>query len=112
MDAPPIPERGDVYRVTLRGDGHELRGQHYVVVVSDAPYNQFSTLVVVPFSSHAPAASFHPVAWIHGTRTRALVEQVRVIDKSRLRERIDSLAGTTTLAEIDEQLKLMLALDY
>lgn len=112
MDAPPLPERGDLYRVTLRGDGHELRGSHYVVIVSDAPYNQFSTVVVVPFRGHAPVASIHTETWIHGTRTRALIEQVRVIDKARLRDWIYSLAGTPIMAAIDEQLKLLLALDY
>ncbi len=111
MDPGTSVERGDVYRVALRGAGHELSGPHYAVVVSDEPYNWLSTVVVVPFSTGARAFSVRPEAVIRGTRARALVDQVRVVDRRLLRDRIASLAGTATLAEIDEQLRLLLALD-
>ena len=107
---PAVVRRGDVYRVTLRGEGQELRGPHYVVVVSDDPFNYLSTVVVVPFSSHAQASFLHPEAVIHGSRTRALVEQLRVLSRQRLGEYITSLAGTSTLDEIDDLLRQLLAL--
>ncbi len=104
------PERGDVFRVNLEGDGHVLAGGHYAVVVSDQAFNRLSTVVVVPFSSGASSAEFRPEAAIRGTRTRALVEQVRVVDRRRLRDYVDSLAGTTVMDEIDERLRDLLGL--
>lgn len=110
MDDLSPPQRGDIYRVSLRGEGQELRGPHYVVVVSDDPFNYLSTVVVVPFSSQAQPSFLHPEAVVRGTRTRALVEQVRVLSRQRLREHVGSLAGTTAMDEIDEQLRQLLAL--
>lgn len=103
-------QRGDLYRVALHGDGHRIGGPHYAVVVSDEPYNWLSTVVVVPFSSSVRPADFRPETVLRGIRTRALVEQVQVVDKRRLRERMGSLGGTTIMALIDQELKHLLAL--
>ncbi len=105
-------ERGDLFRVAFRGEGHRIDGPHYAVVVSDEPYNWLSTVVVVPFSSGARADDIHPETTISGTRTCAMVEQVQSIDKSRLKEKIGSLAGDAVMDLIDEQLRYLLALDY
>jgi hypothetical protein len=40
------------------------------------------------------------------------VEQVTALDKRYLRERIDTLAGSSAMDAIDEQLRYLLALDY
>jgi mRNA interferase MazF len=104
----PVPERGDLYRASLRGYGHELTGPHYVVVVSDEPYNWISTVVVVPFSSSATSLDWRPEATLRGARTRALVDQVQVIDKRLLREHLGSLAGTAVLDQIDQELQHLL----
>jgi mRNA interferase MazF len=105
------PERGDVFRVNLQGDGHVLAGSHFAVVVSDQTFNRLSTVVVVPFSSGASLARFRPEVVIRGTRTRALVEQIHVVDRRRLLEYIDSLAGTAVMDEIDERLRDLLGLE-
>lgn len=105
-------ERGDLFRVAFKGEGHRIDGLHYAVVVSDEPYNWLSTVVVVPFSSGARSDDIHPVVTINGTRTRAMVEQVQAVDKTRLRDRLGSLAGETVMELIDEQLRYLLALDY
>jgi len=105
-------ERGDLFRVAFKGEGHRLDGPHYAVVVSDEPYNWLSTVVVVPFSSGARPDDIHPETTIGGTRTRAMVEQVQAIDKARLREKLGSLAGEAVMDLIDEQLRYLLALDY
>lgn len=105
-------ERGDLFRVAFKGEGHRIDGPHYAVVVSDEPYNWLSTVVVVPFSTGARSDDIHPEATIGGTRTRAMVEQVQAIDRARLREKQGSLAGETVMELIDEQLRYLLALDF
>lgn len=105
-------ERGDLFRVSFKGEGHRIDGPHYAVVVSDEPYNWLSTVVVVPFSSGARPDEIHPEVTINGTRTRAMVEQVQAIDKVKLKDRLGSLAGETVMALIDEQLRYLLALDF
>jgi mRNA interferase MazF len=107
----PVPEQGEVYRVILEGIGHEERGPHYAVVVSDEAYNVGSTVVVVPFSSRAREAVFHPATVIRGTRTRAMVEQLRAVDRSRLREQVGFIASDTVMSLILEQLTYLFALD-
>jgi len=39
------------------------------------------------------------------------MEQVTVLDKRYLRERVDNLSGTAAMDAIDEQLRYLLALD-
>lgn len=104
-------ERGDLLRVSFKGEGHRIDGPHYAVVVSDEPYNWLSTVVVVPFSSSARPDDIHPETTIAGTRTRAMVEQVQAVDKAKLREKLGSLAGETIMDLIDQQLRYLLALD-
>jgi mRNA interferase MazF len=90
---------------------NELRGPHYAVVVAEYPFTLLSTVIVVPFSSHARPASYQPETKINGTRTRALVEQVAAVSRRRLREPLGSLAGTSVLDEIDEHLRQALGLE-
>jgi len=80
------PRPGDIYRVGPEGTDHVLRGPHYAVVVSDEPFNYLSTVVVVSLSTGARPASFRPELIMHGKVTRALPDQVRTIDKQRLKE--------------------------
>ncbi|MBI2864976.1 MAG: type II toxin-antitoxin system PemK/MazF family toxin [Chloroflexi bacterium] len=110
MGMADVPQRGDLYRVSLRGDANELRGPHFVVIVSDEIYNHLSTVVVVPFSSHTRPAELHPETSILGRRTRAMVEQVRVLTKQRLGQYVGTLSGTGVMGEIDQQLRQLLAL--
>src|SRR5580692_10396817 len=104
-DAPTTPVRGDIYRISFQGANNELRGPHYAVVVADYPFTLLSTIIVVPFSSHARPATYHPETTINGTRTRALVEQIAAVSRSRLREPLGSLAGTSVMDEIDDYLR-------
>ncbi len=110
-DAAGNPERGDVFRVSFQGSNNELRGPHYAVVVADYPFTLLSTIIIVPFSSHARPASYHPETTINGTRTRALVEQVAAISRDRLREPLGSLAGTAVMDEIDDYLRQALGFE-
>jgi len=83
-----VPVPGQVYRVPLRGTGHEVTGPHYAVVVSDEAFNELCTVVVVPFSIGARRYSWRVPVRIHGQLTLALTEQVRAVDKSSLKELI------------------------
>ena len=107
---PGLPRPGDVYLVSLEGAGHELRGPHYALVVSDEPFNHLSTVVIVPLSSGAKPASFRPEIEFHGRRTRALVDQVRALDKKRLKEYQANLSGTSFFLAVKAALKELLAL--
>lgn len=89
---------GDVYRMAFHGKGYELPGPHYGVVVSDGAFNDLSTVVVVPFSSGARRYSWRVPVVIRGTKTFALIDQIRVIDKLLLREKIGLLPDHALVA--------------
>ncbi len=82
---------GDVYRIAFQGKGHELTGPHYGVIVSDGAFNELPTVVVIPFSSGARRYSWRVPVVIQGTETVAVIDQIRVIDKRWLREKIGVL---------------------
>lgn len=113
MDHTPILlERGGIYRVAFSGTRHTLKGSHYAVVVSDSMFNEhLSTVIVVPFSTGARPASFRPEATINGMRTRALTDQLTVVNKTHIHERISNIAGSTTMDAIDDQLRAVLVLE-
>jgi mRNA interferase MazF len=103
--------RGDVYRLRPARDsrGREQAGERYAIVVQADEFAALSTVVVVPTSSSALAASFRPVVEVRGVRTRALVEQMRAVDTRRLGRR----AGRLTPAELQDvgsALRLVLGL--
>ena len=82
-----------VYRMAFHGKGDELTGPHYGVVVSEGAFNDLSTVVVVPFSSGARRYSWRVPVMMRGTETVAMIDQVRVVDKTLLREKIGMLPG-------------------
>jgi len=106
------PSRGDVYWVDLDPVvGSEIRKTRPAVVVSNDSCNRYGTRVVVlPVTSNVD--SLYPgeaMVEIKGKRGRALGDQIRSIDKSRLRAR----AGRLTVEEmsrIDEALAITLDL--
>lgn len=106
------PRRGDVYWVGLDPViGTEIRKKRPAVIVSNDSCNRHGTRVVVlPITSNV--SSLFPgeaLITIKGRQGRALGDQIRSIDKSRLQARV----GTVTPAEmarIDEALAITLAL--
>jgi mRNA interferase MazF len=105
-----IPRSGDIYRVSLEGTSHVLQGPHYAVVVSDEPFNYLSTVVIVPLSTGARPASFRPELTLHGKVTRALPDQIRAIDKHRLKEYQENIADTSFYLALKATLEELLAL--
>lgn len=103
--------RGDIYRVLFgQTKGHELKDPHYAVVVQSEIY-ELSTVLVVPLSSSVKPAEWHVPVDVKGTRTYALVEQLRAVDvQSRLREWICNISGTDVMAQIDKELAIILGI--
>jgi mRNA interferase MazF len=106
------PHRGDIYWVALDPTvGTEIRKTRPAVIVSNDSCNQYgSCVVVLPITSHVE--SLYPgEARVRVRREpgRALGDQIRSIDKARLRGR----AGTLTpeeLSDVDEALRVTLGL--
>lgn len=110
-------ERGTVVLVVLDPTvGHEQRGQRPCIAVSDSAVNadqRFPLIAVVPVTGTPGEGVLYPAlsAGKSGfTKTSyALVDQIRSIDKRRLRRVFGRVAGDE-LAAIDQGLELFLGL--
>lgn len=107
-----LPRRGDVYWVALDPTiGAEIKKPRPAVVVSNNSCNTFgSRVVVLPLTSNVD--SLYPgeaMVVVDGKPARALGDQIRSLDKSRLRSRIDTVSQDE-LAAIDEAIRITLAL--
>lgn len=108
------PRRGEIYWVALDPTvGTEIRKTRPAVVVSNDSCNRFGARVVVlPITSHTetlyPGEARVRVA---GKPGRALGDQVRSIDKRRLRARAGSLTADE-LADVEEALRVTLGLGF
>ena len=106
------PRRGDVYWVALDPTvGSEIRKTRPAVIVSNDSANAFGMrVVVVPVTSNV--SSLFPgesLVIVRGTPGRILGDQLRSIDKKRLRRRIGSLS-LQDLRGVDQALRITLDL--
>lgn len=106
------PRRGDVYWVGLdQVIGTEILKTRPAVIVSNDSCNRFGTRVVVlPITSNTD--SLFPgeaLVKVKGKQGRALGDQIRSIDKSRLKARAGTLT-TPEMVRIDEALAITLGL--
>ena len=106
------PRRGEIYWVALDPTvGTEIRKTRPAVVVSNDSCNRYgSRVVVLPITSHVE--SLYPGearVEVRGEPGRALGDQVRSIDKKRLRARIGALTADE-LSDVDEALRVTLGL--
>ena len=106
------PRRGDVYWVALDPAlGSEIQKTRPAVIVSNNSCNAFGARVVVlPLTSNVD--SLYPgeaLVTVKGKPSRALGDQIRSLDKSRLRSRIETLSQDELLA-VDEALRVTLSL--
>ena len=100
--------RGEVYRLPVRGKGHEQQGRRYAVVLQP-DWLTLSTWVIVFTSTSAREASFRPPVEIRDRRTLVMCDQIATVDLNRLAEP----AGFLTLEEmqrVDDALSLVLDL--
>ena len=106
------PRRGDVYWVSLDPVvGSEIRKTRPAVVVSNDSCNRYGTrIVVLPITSNVD--SLYPgeaMIEIKGKRGRALGDQIRSIDKGRLKSRAGRLTSEE-MSRVDEALAITLDL--
>ena len=106
------PRRGDVYWVALDpAHGSEIKKMRPAVIVSNNSCNAYGARVVVlPLTSNVD--SLYPgeaLLTVKGKRARALGDQIRSLDKSRLRSRIDTLSADE-LQAIEVAIRITLGL--
>jgi mRNA interferase MazF len=106
------PRRGDIYWVALDPTrGSEIRKTRPAVIVSNDSCNTYGARVVVlPVTSNV--SSVYPgeaLIEIQGRSARALGDQIRSIDKSRLRSRLGRLSQDE-LETVDDALRITLGL--
>lgn len=103
--------RGDVVRLGAARDarGHEQRGSRYAVIVQNDAL-PLSTLVVVPTSTAARAASFRPEVTIGGVATRVLTEQIAAVDPTRLGDIVGHLTRSE-LEAVESALRTVIGLE-
>jgi mRNA interferase MazF len=106
------PRRGDVYWVALDPAlGSEIQKTRPAVIISNNSCNAFgSRVVVLPLTSNVD--SLYPgeaLVTVKGRTARALGDQIRSLDKSRLRSKIETL-NQDELAAIDDAVRITLGL--
>lgn len=105
-----FPRRGSVYRVRFDPTvGHEIRKTRPAVVVSNNHMNELAaTVLVMPIT----AGHFSYYHWIElsppegGLKkpSSIVTEQIRAIDKRRLRQRLGDV-GPETMARIEQAIR-------
>jgi mRNA interferase MazF len=90
--------RGEIYRVSLDPiQGSEQSGFRYAAIVSLNSMNQaLNTVIVVPLTTKKKAWPTRVDTSLNGIEGQAQCEQIRVVAKSRLKNR----AGALTKAEL------------
>jgi len=106
------PRRGDVFWVNLNPVvGTEIRKTRPAVVVSNDSCNRYAARVVVlPVTSNVD--SLYPgeaMIDVKGRPGRALGDQIRSIDKRRLKARVSTLTADE-MTRVDEALAVTLGL--
>ncbi len=107
-----FPKRGEVYWVNLDPVvGTEINKKRPAVIISNDTGNEFSSRVIVaPITSQVSKMyPFDVAITVKNKIGRALMDQIKAIDKVRLGNLIDKL-GLVALLEIDTALKKVLAL--
>jgi mRNA interferase MazF len=106
------PRRGDVYWVALDPTvGSEIKKTRPAVVISNNSCNAYgSRVVVLPLTGNVD--SLYPgeaLVTVKGKPSRALGDQIRSLDKSRLRSRVETLTQDE-LAAVEEAVRITLGL--
>ena len=106
----PVPSRGEVYLVELDPTrGREIRKTRPCLIVSPDELNhQLRTAIVAPMTTAGHAYPFRPACRFAGKDGRVALDQLRTVDRERLRKRLGLLSPTSlgavflTLAEMFE----------
>lgn len=102
--------RGSICSVRLgRTTGREQSGRRYALIVQSDDLWLLNTVVVVPTSTSARAATFRPELVVAGQRSRALCEQIRTIDAQRMGGVVGVLSAAE-LASVEDAVQIVLEL--
>ncbi len=102
--------RGSICSVRLgRTTGREQSGRRYAIIVQSDDLWLLNTVVVVPTSTSARAATFRPEVVVAGQRTRALCEQIRTVDAQRLGAMVGILSAAELIG-VEDALQIVLEL--
>jgi mRNA interferase MazF len=106
-------KRGEVYYVDLTPNkGSEQGGLRPCVIVQNDIGNTYSpTTIIVPLTTAVKKQlpTHRALGYTLGVKGIVLCEQIRVIDKSRLKNRLCTLSADL-MAKIDETVKVALGL--
>jgi mRNA interferase MazF len=105
-------KRGDVYWVDLNPTvGSEINKKRPCIILSDDVFIQERrTIIVLPLTTKGKTNP--PLVLelkVNGKNCRAVCDQIRAIDKSRLAGFIEAISSKS-LEEIEESIKIILAL--
>ena len=106
-----VPNRGEVYLVELDPTrGSEIRKTRPCVIVSPDELNHhLRTVIVAPMTTGGHAYPFRPSCRFAGKDGRIVLDQLRTVDRERLRKRLGALtAGTleTVFSRLGEMFEL------
>ncbi len=94
--------RGSVCSIRLGGrSGREQSGRRYAVIIQSDDLWLLSTVLVVPTSTSARAATFRPEILVEGQRTRVLCEQIRTVDAQRIGDTVGALSADELSSVVD-----------
>jgi mRNA interferase MazF len=96
-----VPSRGEVYLVELDPTrGSEIRKTRPCLVVSPDELNHhLRTTIVAPMTTGGHAYPFRPACEFGGRSGRVALDQLRTVDRERLRKRLGTLP-TSNLAAV------------
>jgi mRNA interferase MazF len=89
--------------------GREQRGSHPAIVLQSDDAVWLSTTIVAPTSTSAQPTTFRPEVRLKGGRTLVLLDQLRVVDRSRL-SRSTGRLDAADLRAVERSLRLILDL--
>jgi mRNA interferase MazF len=94
------PNRGEVYLIELDPTrGSEIRKTRPCLVISPDELNhRLRTVIVAPMTSGGHAYPFRPSCHFEGKEGRIVLDQIRTVDRDRLRKRLGTLDATTQAA--------------
>jgi mRNA interferase MazF len=103
--------RGEIVRLAAPRcpRGHEQQSARPGVIVQADELLGLSTVLVVPTSRSAAAATFRPLIEVQDTPTRVLTDQLRVLDVRAIAATLGRLSHSE-LQAVDDALALVLGL--
>ena len=104
------PDAGDVVWLSLDPQaGHEQAGHRPALVLSPAPYNQKSGLMVCcPFTTRSKGHPFEVLTELDGVPCAVLSDQTRSLDWVARRARIRGRVDDSVLMHVRAKLKALL----